>query len=59
MKTNDTKTKSQNETVALVSELMTAWNTIEKAAKQQFAAAGKDELYAICKGAMNHALRMK
>jgi len=37
--------------------LMAGWNTIEAAAKAQFPKASKDELYNICKGAMNHALK--
>ena len=37
-------------------EMMAGWNTIEAAAKLQFPNATKEELYEICKGAMNHAL---
>ena len=55
MKTNETK----NETVSLIAELMAGWNTIEAAAKKQFPHADKEELYEICKGAMNHALGLK
>ena len=59
MKTNTTKTETKNETVSLIAELMAGWNTIEAAAKKQFPHADKEELYEICKGAMNHALGLK
>ena len=40
-------------------EMMNGWNTIETAAKKQFPNATKEELYEICKGAMNHAIGLK
>ena len=42
-----------------IATMMAGWNKIEAAAKAQFPHAGKDELYQICKGAMNHALGIK
>ena len=42
-----------------IATMMAGWNKIEAAAKAQFPQAGKDELYQICKGAMNHALGIK
>lgn len=61
MKTNTTSNENENknETVSLIAELMAGWNTIEAAAKKQFPHADKEELYEICKGAMNHALGLK
>lgn len=47
------------ETVSAIMELMLGWNTIEAEAKRQFPNASKEELYQICKGAMNHALGRK
>jgi hypothetical protein len=38
-----------------IRELMAGWNKIEAAAKAQFPSANKEELYAICKGAMDYA----
>lgn len=58
MQSNTTKAETKNETVSAIAELMAGWNTIEAAAKAQFPHADKEELYTICKGAMNHALHM-
>ena len=46
-------------TAEVIKEAMRGWNVIEAAAKKQFPAASKDELYEICKGAMNHALKIE
>lgn len=54
MTTNNTTDK---QIAADIAELMAGWNKIESAAKAQFPKASKHELYEICKGAMNHALR--
>jgi hypothetical protein len=53
MKTQNT---TNNETVTLIAELMAGWNTIEARAKKKFPRANAEELYEICKGAMDHAL---
>jgi hypothetical protein len=54
MKTHNTT--NSNETVTLIAELMAGWNTIEAKAKLQFPGANAEEIYEICKGAMNYAL---
>lgn len=52
--------ESETSTAAgCIAELMAGWNKIEAAAKLRFPGASKEELYQICKGAMNHALRIK
>ena len=58
MKTNTTSNENKN-IAADIATMMNGWNKIEAAAKAQFPHAGKDELYQICKGAMNHALGIK
>jgi hypothetical protein len=40
-------------------EMMQGWNTIEAAAKKQFPNATKEELYEICKDAMDHAIGLR
>jgi hypothetical protein len=50
---------SKATTVSDIAEMMAGWNKIEAAAKVQFPAASKEELFLICKGAMNHALGIK
>jgi hypothetical protein len=37
-------------------EMMNNWNKIERAAHQQFPGATAEELYEICKAAMNRSL---
>lgn len=39
-----------------IKELMNGWNTIEKAAKEQFPKATNDEIYHITAGAMDYSL---
>ena len=51
------KNNTNSEIAKDIATLMAGWNTIEAAAKAQFPKASKDELYEICKGAMNHALK--
>jgi hypothetical protein len=56
---NETTLNTKGETMTAataIKEMMTVWATIEAAAKKQFPKASKDELYAICKSAMNHQL---
>jgi hypothetical protein len=54
------KTNENKPTLASdLAEMMAGWNKIEAAAKVQFPNADKEELYKICKGAMNHALGLK
>lgn len=48
--------KSANATVEAIKEAMQGWNTIEAAARKEFPNATPEELYQICKSAMNHAL---
>jgi len=55
--TTNNSTSSNKQIAADIAELMAGWNKIEAAAKAQFPKASKEELYEICKGAMNHALR--
>ena len=50
--------KNKAETVKAIATLMSGWNKIEAAARIQFPRASKNELYEICKGAMNHALKV-
>ena len=50
--TNYTDQELKNDIV----ELMTAWNKIEQAAKEQFPGLDADAIYKITAGAMNHAL---
>ncbi len=40
-----------------IKTLMEGWNKIESAAKAQFPKATKEELYQICKGAMDRAMK--
>lgn len=44
--------------VSEIAELMIGWNVIESTAKRQFPHASAEELYLICKSAMNSALRI-
>ena len=54
------KTDENKPTLASdLAEMMAGWSKIEAAAKVQFPNADKEELYKICKGAMNHALGLK
>jgi hypothetical protein len=46
-------------TIDALKKMMNGWNTIEAKAKAQFPNATKDELYQICKDAMNFALSQK
>jgi hypothetical protein len=46
-------------TAQALKEMMNGWNTIEAKAKAQFPNATKEELYQICKDAMNYALKVK
>lgn len=46
-------------TADAIKEMLTAWTKIESKAKQQFPTASSEELYQICKSAMNHALKIK
>ena len=46
-------------TLDALKEMMAGWNKIEAAAKIQFPNATSEELYQICKDAMNHALKGK
>jgi hypothetical protein len=46
-------------TAQALKEMMSGWNTIEAKAKTQFPNATKEELYQICKDAMNYALKVK
>jgi hypothetical protein len=46
-------------TVDALKEMMAGWNAIETKAKAQFPNATKEELYQICKDAMNFALSQK
>ena len=50
---------SKGTITADIAEMMAGWNKIEAAAKAQFPAASKEELFLICKGAMSHALGIK
>jgi hypothetical protein len=55
--TTVTKQTKTNRTFAQdMAEMMQGWNKIEAAAKKQFPNATKEELFQICKSAMNHAL---
>jgi hypothetical protein len=47
---------TQTEAAQDIQEMMAAWATIERTAKQCFPNASKEELYQICKGAMNRQL---
>jgi hypothetical protein len=40
-------------------EMLTNWNTIERAARATFPKATKEEVYKITAGAMNHSLGIK
>ncbi len=40
-----------------IKEMMAVWETIEREAKKRFPDASKEELYQICKGAMNRQLK--
>ena len=42
-----------------IQELMTGWNTIMSAAKQQNPTVSEDELFTIASSAMNFALKLK
>ena len=46
-------------TIDAFKEMMAGWNKIEAAAKKQFPNATSEQLYQICKDAMNHALKIK
>lgn len=48
--------KTTNGFAADLREMMAAWATIEAAARREFPNASADELYQICRGAMDHAL---
>ena len=45
--------------VDALKEMYAGWKVIEAKAKAQFPNATEEELYQICKGAMNHALGLK
>jgi len=47
---------SNEETASVMQEMMTVWNRISSAAKDQFPSASAEELYQITKGAMNSSL---
>jgi hypothetical protein len=46
-------------TAQALKEMMNGWNAIEAKAKLQFPNATPDELYAICKSAMEYALKIR
>lgn len=46
-------------TAQAIKEMMAGWMKIEAEAKKQFPNATAEELYQICKSAMNHALSAK
>ncbi len=46
-------------TLDALKEMMAGWNKIEAKAKAEFPNATKEELYNICKDAMNYALQSK
>ena len=46
-------------TAEAILEMMNGWNVIEANAKASFPNATKDELFQICKEAMNRALKSK
>ena len=48
--------KPTSGTVEALKEAMQGWNTIEAAARSEFPNATPEELYQICKSAMNKAL---
>lgn len=50
---------SNSTAASAIAELMRGWNKIEAAAKLRFPGASKEEIYQICKGAMNHALNIR
>jgi len=50
---------SSNKSLAAdLREMMTAWATIEAAARREFPGACEEEIYQICRGAMDHALKL-
>ena len=51
--TNTTKTQEA------LKAAMNHWNRIESAARKQFPNMTPDELYEVCRNAMNHALGIK
>jgi hypothetical protein len=53
--TAENKESGMNE----IKEMMSAWAIIEKEAIRCYPKATPDELYQICKGAMEHALGIK
>jgi hypothetical protein len=54
----NTNSASNRSLAADFREMMAAWATIEAAAQREFPGACEDEIYQICRGAMNHALKL-
>lgn len=51
------RTRKQATLAQDIGAMMTGWNQIETRAREQFPNATKEELYAITRDAMNHAIR--
>ena len=51
--------KTNNATLAAdLKEMMAAWSKIETAARREYPKCSEEEIFEICKGAMNHALKL-